>query len=66
MLGRKAPPAEIVENLYLRTLGRPPTTTEMEKLAKHLAEAKDPKQTREVLDEVFWALLNSKEFLFNH
>ena len=39
---------------------------EMEKLAKHLADAKDPKHAREVLDEVFRALLNSKESLFNH
>ena len=66
LLAKKTPPDDIIENLYLRTLGRPPTQAEKEKLAPHLAEAKDQKQTREVLDDIFWALLNSKEFLFNH
>jgi len=66
MFENKTSPESIIEDLYLRTLGRPPTTTEKEKLAPHLTEAKDQKQTREVLDDVFWALLNSKEFLFNH
>lgn len=66
MMAKKTPPESIIDNLYLRTLGRSPTTSEKEKLAPHLADAEDPKQTRELLDDVFWALLNSKEFLFNH
>ncbi|MEP4076583.1 PSD1 and planctomycete cytochrome C domain-containing protein [Haloferula sp.] len=66
MLEKKTPPLEVIRNLYLRTLGRPPISTEVDELRPYLAEAKDPKQTRELLDDVFWALLNSKEFLFNH
>ncbi|MGB6222753.1 PSD1 and planctomycete cytochrome C domain-containing protein [Haloferula sp.] len=66
MLNAKTPPPVIIENLYLRTLGRKPTEAESAKLQIHLDEAKDPKATRLVLDDVFWALLNSKEFLFNH
>ncbi|MFC7336861.1 PSD1 and planctomycete cytochrome C domain-containing protein [Haloferula chungangensis] len=66
MIEKKVPPESIVENLYLRTLGRVPTPEEKEKIAPHLAETKNPKETRELLDDVFWALLNSKEFLFNH
>ncbi|MCH7226507.1 PSD1 and planctomycete cytochrome C domain-containing protein [Haloferula sp. A504] len=60
-------PMEIVRHLYLRALGRDPTARESEALAEHLNEAKgSPARTREILDDIFWALLNSKEFLFNH
>ncbi|MEM9237611.1 MAG: DUF1553 domain-containing protein [Verrucomicrobiota bacterium] len=66
MLAAKIPPPEIVQELYLKTLGRAPTDNEKERLRGFLAEAKEPKQIRETLDDIFWALLNSKEFLFNH
>lgn len=56
-------PQEVIETLYLRTLSRPPTETEMTRLLETV-NAEDNKQA--VLDDVFWALLNSKEFLFNH
>jgi len=26
----------------------------------------DPKEAEKVLDDLFWALLNSQEFIFNH
>ena len=66
LLEQKRPPVEIVDHLYLRTLGREPTTSEREHLKGYLEKAKDPKETRLILDDIFWALLNSKEFLFNH
>ena len=46
-----------VENLYLRTLSRRPTPEEL----KHW----DIKG-EEYLQDLFWALLNSKEFGTNH
>lgn len=52
-----------VEALYTRCLTREPTSQEREQLSAVLETSDDPEQ---VLEEVFWALLNSKEFLFNH
>jgi hypothetical protein len=56
-------PAEIVDELYLRCLARKPTAEETGKLAGFLADAK---RSEQVLNDVFWSLLNSKEFVFNH
>lgn len=66
MLADKKPPEEIVEHLYLTTLSRPPTNEEKEKLAKIISEASKPEEVKDTLEDVFWALLNSKEFIFNH
>lgn len=64
MLGEKKEPKEIIRTLYLTTLNREPTDMEFEKLLATIpAEAKGH---REALEDIFWALLNSKEFIFNH
>ena len=57
-------PEQVVENLYIRCLTRRPTPQEAESLKGVLAAAGD--QQEQVLQDVFWALLNSREFLFNH
>ncbi len=56
-------PMASVENLYIRTLCRKPTEEEKTALAPLFAEGSNPDQS---LIDVFWALLNSREFLFNH
>lgn len=66
LLDQKTEPREILNALYLRTLGREPTTAEANALGKELAAAGNRKETHEILNDIFWALLNSKEFLFNH
>ena len=66
MLEKKTAPADIVRQLFLRTLGREPTARETGELEPVLAAAKEPPRLRETLDDIFWALLNSKEFYFNH
>src|SRR5262249_45493625 len=65
MIDAKKKPEEIVEELYLRCTSRKPLPDEMQALAPRLAVA-DGKPQRDALDDVFWALLNSQEFLFNH
>jgi hypothetical protein len=58
------PPEEIVTELYFLTLSRPPSDEEL-KLAIAAFSAKDA--TRQTATEdVFWSLLNSAEFVFNH
>ena len=59
-------PDQIIEEFYWRSLARPPTQTEQTKLATYFAEAKTPAEKSIVLNDVFWAVLNSKEFIFNH
>jgi Protein of unknown function (DUF1549)/Protein of unknown function (DUF1553) len=56
-------PEERLSELYLRTLSRMPTRTELDKLMPLFAEGSNQEQA---LSDVFWALLNSREFLFNH
>lgn len=57
------PPEKIIEKLYVRCLSRKPIAEEAEALKPLFAEGSDVKRS---LDDVFWALLNSREFLFNH
>ena len=66
MLKEQKTPEEIVKTLYLRTLSREPNTAEVSKLNAAIAGAKDANDTRLILEDIFWALLNSKEYLFNH
>jgi WD40 repeat protein len=57
-------PEEIVTELYLATLSRPPTGEELQ-IATSAFNA--PEATRRTATEdVFWALLNSAEFVLNH
>ena len=53
---------EIIENLYLRCYSRMPTEAEKANLLASL-DKEDPDNG---LMDIFWALLNSKEFVFNH
>jgi Protein of unknown function (DUF1549)/Protein of unknown function (DUF1553) len=62
-LAEKKPPEQIIEELYLRTLTRRPSAEEMAKLQAALKE--EPDQPKG-LEDVFWALMNTREFVFNH
>jgi hypothetical protein len=64
-IAAKMPPEKIVEEAYLTALARFPTATEQDKIKKILGAA-DGKDQRAALEDMYWALLSSKEFLFNH
>ncbi|MCP5543779.1 MAG: PSD1 domain-containing protein [Akkermansiaceae bacterium] len=66
LLQQNTHPGDIIRHLYLATLTREPTDMEMEKLLTAVPAGKDKNATREALEDIFWALLNSKEFIFNH
>ena len=53
---------EMVEDFYLATLSRPPTRTELENGIKYLSAG--PRATR--AQDLLWALLNSKGFLYSY
>jgi hypothetical protein len=61
--GRKGP--EILEELYLRCLGRRPSEDEAKKILAQVP-LEDKNAMRQGLEDVFWALLNANEFIFNH
>jgi hypothetical protein len=63
LLGQKLPQAEVLKGLYLATLSRPPLEGEVQAALEHVAKAADK---RKAWEDVQWALLNSKEFLFRH
>lgn len=63
LLDEKKTPPEIIETIYVRTLARKPTEQEMQNLMGIVAQAENPQAG---LDDIFWAVLNSREFLFNH
>jgi hypothetical protein len=62
-LAQKKSPEIILDNLYIRTLARRPTEAERKKLNPIIASAATDRKT---YDDIFWALLNSTEFSFNH
>jgi hypothetical protein len=59
---------EAVRRLFLLALCREPTTGERAKFQALMAEAAKDSQTtrREILEDLFWAVLTGREFLFNH
>ena len=56
-------PNQVINELYVRCLSRLPTDKELQTIKTVLDAEKDKKS---VLEDVFWSLLNSREFLFNH
>lgn len=57
-------PEEIVTELYLVTLSRPPLNEELKMAAAAFSANGATRQT--ATEDVFWSLLNSAEFVFNH
>jgi hypothetical protein len=55
-----------IEELYLSTLARKPRPEELERLVKYVDDGGPSKDQKKALADVFWALLNSSEFIFNH
>ncbi|MBN8249631.1 MAG: DUF1553 domain-containing protein, partial [Verrucomicrobia bacterium] len=60
-----APAEAAVQEAYLAALGRAPTGEEQRRLVAVLTAASGESR-RAALEDLYWALLSSKEFLFNH
>jgi uncharacterized protein DUF1549/uncharacterized protein DUF1553 len=63
LLTAKKPDAEIVNELYYATLSRAPVEAEVKAVMDHVNKNQDK---RKAWEDVAWALINSKEFLFRH
>jgi Protein of unknown function (DUF1549)/Protein of unknown function (DUF1553) len=57
------PREEKIREIYLRVYSREPLADEVAVAVAHLSKAKDEKLAYE---DILWALVNTKEFLFNH
>ena len=64
-LAAKTPDAEVVTNAFRLGLSRDPTAAERAKFLAALADAKSDAEKREAIEDVLWAVLTGKEFLFN-
>lgn len=58
--------AERIEAFYLSTLSRFPTDSETKKLTDYISSANTEDEKTHAYSNLFWALLNSSEFLLNH
>ncbi len=63
LMKANTPPEAMIDDLYVAAYTRRPTDPEKAVLLKTVAEAPDK---RAVLEDIYWAVLNSKEFVFNH
>jgi Protein of unknown function (DUF1549)/Protein of unknown function (DUF1553) len=57
--------AKIVEGLYLGAFARLPRDDEKAKLADALSDA-SADERRQAIEDLYWSVLTSREFLFNH
>ena len=63
LLAEGQTPPQVIERLYIRALSRKPLPEEMDRLMTVVGQAQNPQAG---LEDVFWAVLNSREFIFNH
>jgi hypothetical protein len=65
LLAASASDEQIIEEATLACLSRRPTGLEQRKFLAALQEAK-PEERRAIVEDLYWALMSSREFLFNH
>jgi hypothetical protein len=63
LLAAKTSDLDLLTDLYLSTVSRPPTPADIKTALDYVAKGLDK---RKAWEDVHWALLNSKEFLFRH
>ena len=63
LLVAKKSPEQILEEVYIRCMARKPTPEETNRIMVLVNAETDKKKA---LEDAFWAVLNSREFMFNH
>ena len=65
LLEADQPAYKLIEEIYLASLARYPSDSEIRKLLPLIADAENASR-REVVEDLFWSVLSSRQFLFNH
>ena len=65
MLAANLTPEQLIREAWLLCLGRLPTDREKSEFVSLLAGAA-PDEKQQVAEDIFWSLLTSREFLFQH
>ena len=65
LLAAKTPEEQSVDEVYLSALSRYPTPSERSTLAAAITEA-PAAEKRQAVEDLYWGILSSKRFLFNH
>ena len=65
LIEHKASDEKVVEELYLSALSRFPTEAEKSRVVAAMNEQKG-QDRREVIEDLYWGVLSSNQFLFNH
>jgi hypothetical protein len=63
LLAEKRTDGDVIEELFLATLSRPPDEREKSAALTHL---KDKKDRNKAFTDMLWALINTREFILNH
>jgi hypothetical protein len=64
LMAKKATPQQMLEEIYLATLSRPPSAEDVKIALEYVSKSKEG--PRKAWEDVQWALINTKEFLFRH
>jgi hypothetical protein len=54
---------DMIEELYLVSFSRPPTTAELKRTMEYVEKTENKQKA---VEDVLWALLNTREIMFNH
>jgi hypothetical protein len=65
ILATEPTPAALVEQAWMLALSRPPTEAERRPIEEMLTAVK-AEERREIVEDMYWSLLTSREFLFRH
>ena len=66
LLAEGKPDSEVIDALFRRAYARPPTASQLDRMMTYIAAEQEAGRTRRrALENVFWAILNSKEFQLN-
>ncbi len=63
LIAANTPPETLIEDLYIRALSRKPSAEELKGLLELVGSNT---RDRKAYEDIFWSLLNSTEFIFNH